>query len=475
MQPLFGQFCNVFGRRIVTLSAIATFVLGSGLCGGASSARMLIAGRAVQGAGSGGIVLVTSIVISDLVPLRQRGAFSAIVMALLGLGTALGPFIGGAIVSTTSWRWCFYLNLPIGAVSFVWLFFLLQHTDQGSDDAERPSFLSRLRRIDWVGNALIIPSTVSLLYALSYAGTRYAWDAWQTFVPLLVGAGGLALFAVLQVWAIADEPLMPARFFNTPTPAIICVNTFIASALLYWTMFFLPIYFQGVKLFSPRLSGVAMLPFALLGIPGAMFGGIALVRWGRYKPIHIVAFALQTLGLGLFSMQSEKTSNAAWAIFQCLFSPGGGLIFTTMLPAFQAFFHQQDLAGCTASWYFIRMFGQIWGVAIPSAIFNNRVDQLLSQGYVSSSDAVELLQHGGAFQSASQVFVQQWPEPVQDEIRALYRLAFQRIFQVAIAFAGVGFLLSLFEKEVALRKTLDTKYGLKEKQEIARSNSGNEA
>lgn len=114
-QPLFGQFCNVFGRRSVTLTVILLFMLGSGICGGASTGGMLIAGRAIQGTGSGGIILVSSIMISDLMPLRQRGSFSAMLMALFGVGSTLGPFIGGAIVSSTTWRWVFYMNLPIGA------------------------------------------------------------------------------------------------------------------------------------------------------------------------------------------------------------------------------------------------------------------------------------------------------------------------------------------------------------------------
>lgn len=419
---------------------------------------MLIAGRAVQGAGSGGIIMVSSIILSDLVPLRQRGNYSAMLMSVFGIGSALGPFIGGAIVSSTTWRWVFYLNLPIGAAAFAVLFVFLQV----NYDKEM-SFLQKLSRIDLAGNSVLVASTVSILYALSYAGTRYLWSSWHTLVPLLLGFFGLFIFGWLQSTGLSAEPLMPPRFFKTRTSVILAIATFLSSALLYWCIFFLPVFFQSVKLYSPRRAGVALLPISLLGIPGSVLGAVALTRWGRYKPIHIAAFAIQTVGLGLFTLQRETTTVAEWAIFQCIAALGAGIIFTTMLPAFQAFVQERDLAACTAAWYFIRLFGHVWGVTIPAVIFNNRIDALLARGAVSDPDVARLISAGGAYQAASAAFVEQFPPTLQTEIRAVYREGLQRVFQIAIVFAGLAFLLSLFEEEVELRKTLETDYGLKEK------------
>jgi MFS family permease len=458
--PLFGQFCNVFGRRYVALVVVAIFMLGSGICGGATTGGMLIAGRSVQGAGSGGIIMVSSIILSDLVPLRQRGNFSAILMSILGVGSALGPFIGGAIVSSTTWRWVFYLNLPIGAAALIVLFFFLRVNYN-----KEMSFLHKLKRIDFAGNSILVASTVSVLYALSYAGTRYDWQSWHTLVPLLLGFLGLFIFAWLQSTGFSAEPLMPPRFFRTRTSVILAIITFFSSALLYWCIFFLPVFFQSVKLYSPRRSGVALLPISLLGIPGSMLGAIALTRWGRYKPIHIVAFAIQTVGLGLFTLQRESTTVAEWAVFQCINSLGAGMVFATVLPAFQAFTHERDLAACTAAWYFIRLFGHVWGVAVPAAIFNNRLDALVAQGAISDSQVAQTISAGGAYQAASAAFVKQFAPAVQTEIRAVYMQATQRVFQVAIIFAGLAFLLSLFEKEVELRKTLETDFGLDQSQD----------
>lgn len=206
-------------------SVVALFILGSGICGGATTAGMLIAGRAVQGAGSGGIIMVSSIVVSDLAPLRQRGNLSALIMAIFGVESALGPFIGGAIVSTTTWRWVFYLNLPIGGAAFIMLFVFLRVNYN-----KEMSFWEKLKRLDLLSNGLLIASTVSILYALSYAGTRYLWKSWHTLVPLLVGFLGLFIFGWLQTTNFSTEP---PRFFRTRTSIILAINTFLYSPLLY--------------------------------------------------------------------------------------------------------------------------------------------------------------------------------------------------------------------------------------------------
>ncbi|KAI1175863.1 MFS general substrate transporter [Nemania sp. FL0916] len=458
--PLCGQFCNVFGRRYVMLTAVAVFMLGSGISGGASTGGMLIAGRAVQGAGSGGIMMLTSIIVSDLVPLRQRGNMAALLISIFGVGAALGPFIGGVIVSSTTWRWIFYLNLPIGGAALVILFVFLR-----VGYSKDLSFWQKLKRVDFAGNAILVASTVSVLYALSYAGTLYFWGSWHTLVPLVLGLFGLVLFTALQGVTSWAEPLMPLRFFQARTSVILAMCTFIHSALLFWSIFFLPVFFQGVKLYSPRQSGAGLLPISLIGVPGSILGAVALTRWGRYKAIHILAFALLAIGLGLLTLQDEGTPIPLWVVFQSIFSVGFGLAFSTILPAFQAFAHESDVASCTAAWYFIRLFGHVWGVAIPGAVFNSRINDLIAQGAISDPEVARSLSAGAAYQVASAAFVGQLMPALKAEVRAVFRQATQRVFQVAIIFAGVGFLLSLLEKEIKLRKTLDTDFGLENKKD----------
>ncbi|KAI1388371.1 major facilitator superfamily domain-containing protein [Hypoxylon trugodes] len=454
-QPLFGQLCNVFGRRWVTLAIIAIFTLGSGICGGANSGAMLIAGRAVQGIGSGGIMIITDIIVSDLVPLRQRGNYMAVILAIYGVGTTLGPFVGGQIVQVTTWRWVFYMNLPIGGVALVVMYACL-HVNYNKE----MTFTEKLKRLDLVGNGILIAATVAVLWALTVGGTEYSWGSWNILVPLIVGLSGLGLFATFEKWGWSLEPVMPPRLFGNRTSVIVSVNTLLYSALLYWIMYFMPVYFQAVKLYSPSYSGVALLPQSLVGIPGAAISAIVLSRWGRYKPLHFAGFAIFTLGIGLFAYLDADSSKAEWVIFQCVAALGAGLVLNTQLPAFQAHVPESDQAVATASWCFIRTFGNVWGVAIPGVIFNNRINQLLPR--ISDPNVSQLLANGDAYQYGSANFVGSFPQPTQGQIISVYRDALQLVFEVAIAFGGLTILLGLFEKEIPLRTELDTEFGLKD-------------
>ncbi|KAK6954941.1 hypothetical protein Daesc_002570 [Daldinia eschscholtzii] len=230
--PLYAQISDIFGRRWPFIMAVALFILGSGICGGSSTMGMLIIGRTIQGIGGGGIQLLTETIITDLVPLRERGLYIALTMVAATIGAAIAPFIGGLIADKSTWRWVFYLNLPIG--------------------------------------------------------------------------GG--------------------------------INT-------------LPI-FAGI-------------------IPFAMLGGWILSKWGRYKPLHLVGWAIITIAYGLLSMLDENSSKAAWACFQLLLAAGSGLLAGILLPAMQAPLDEGIMALAIGVWAFGRGFGSVWGVTIPSAVFNN--------------------------------------------------------------------------------------------------------
>ncbi|KAF7525756.1 hypothetical protein G7054_g10976 [Neopestalotiopsis clavispora] len=453
VQPLFGQLCNIFGRRWLMLSAIVLFTLGSGICGGASSGGMLIAGRGIQGAGSGGIGMIVSIIIADLVPLRERGNFLAIIMILYTVGMTCGPIVGGAIVDSTTWRWVFWINLPIGGVALVVLYFFL-HVNYNK---EMP-LQQKLKRIDWVGNALLMTGTIVMLYALTYAGVRYSWNSWQTLVPLLVGALIIALFAFWERFGFAQDLVMPPRLFRHRTSIISAINTFLHWMLVYWGTYFLPIYFQVVLLFSAERTGVALLPMTLISIPGCAIAGILVSRFGKFKMLHLVGEGVFVLGLGLFALQWEGSTTAQWATYQSICALGGGVVLETLLPAFQAPVDEADQAAATATWAFIRTVGGVWGVAIPATIFNNQVDRLIYT--ISDPRARQLLAGGGAYQYASASFVKSFSKPVVAEIRLVYREALKVVWLAAVAFGGVAFLLFFLEKDVALREQLETDYGL---------------
>ncbi|KAI5918480.1 multidrug resistance protein fnx1 [Camillea tinctor] len=456
-QPFFGQLANIFGRRYVTLAIVAFFTLGSGICGGANNAATLIAGRAVQGIGAGGINIIIDVIVSDLVPLRERGNYTAIVLLVYTVGTALGPWVGGVIVANTTWRWVFWINLPVGGTALIMIFLFLQ---VGYN--KEMSFMEKMKRIDYWGNLILVGATVSVLYALTYGGTRYSWSSANVITPLIIGLFGLGFFVWFETTKWVKEPVVPSRLFSNRTSITIFAVTFLNSALLYWVLFFLPVYFQAVLGSSASRAGVQILPSVLIAIPGAIFSVLLLAKFGKYKPLHLIGFAVCTIGLGLFTLFNPQTTTAEWVIFQAITAAGSGFVLNTLLPSIQAQFEEKDQAATTAAWSFMRAFGSIWGVAIPAAIFNNRFSEL--QGAITDPQVREMFSGGGvAYERAQASFIWSFPSPIREEVISVYSGALQRVWQISIIFSGLSFFLVFIEKQVKLRTNLETEFGIESK------------
>lgn len=441
------------------LAALLLFMLGSGICGGATNMTTLIAGRALAGTGAGGVLCLNEIIICDLVPLRQRGQWIGVTFALIAVGTAAGPVFGGLLVSYVTWRWTFYISLPIGGVSAVTfcVFVRLNHDRKGS-------FLEQLRRIDWIGNIILIGSVVAVLIPLSQASTAYTWTSWHILVPLLIGLGfAMPLFLFYEGSRWCKEPTLPLRFLQNRTTVIALAITFFHAVCTLWTMYFLPVYFQGIKLASPVMSGVMILPTIVLMLPFVVVGGKLMQIFGRYKPVHTVGMAIMVIGFGLLSLLDRHSSPAAWIIFQIVEVAGVGMVVGILLPVVQASLKESDTALSASVWSFIRCFGIIWGVAIPSSIFNNS-SQASAQKVISDLAIREMLQHGQAYEHATKIFLENLPsDQLQDQVITVFERSLRTTWLVGIAFAGVGFVLTIFEKEVPLRDSIDSKFGLKEK------------
>ncbi|KAI5921289.1 macrolide phosphotransferase k [Camillea tinctor] len=466
--PLYAQISDIFGRRWPFLCAVLIFILGSGLSGGSHSMGMLIASRTIQGLGGGGIQLLVETVIADLVPLRERGIFVALTMVAATFGAAIGPFIGGLIAERTTWRWVFYLNLPIGGVSFALLFSFLRLNYQRDQ-----SWKSRLRRIDLTGNAIFIGSMVSVLIALTWGGVIYEWSQYQVIIPLVLGFVGLGGFLAFE-WTICKKPSFPRVVLSNRTSAAAFVLTLIHSLCTYWAFYFLPIYFQSVKGQMPFISGVDTLPIFAGIIPFAMIGGWLLARWGRYRPLHLAGWATMTVAYGLLSLLNQYSSTAAWVCFQLLLAAGSGLLAGILLPALQAPLDESLMALATGIWSFGRGFGSVWGVTIPSAVFNNEC-RLHAENTISNPELVHNLSGGRAYEFATATYVNSISDPVsRQQVIQVFARALQTVWYVAVAFAGLGFLITFIEKEIKLRDKLETKYGIEEK-EKTREDTGQSA
>ncbi|KAH7412748.1 major facilitator superfamily domain-containing protein [Cadophora sp. MPI-SDFR-AT-0126] len=455
-QPLFGQVADIFGRRWLMISSVAVFVFGSGICGGASSSAMLIAGRTIQGIGGGGVNVLIELIICDLVPLRERGKFLGIVLSTFTVGASVGPFLGGIIVENTTWRWIFYMNLPIGGGSLLLLFAFLQ-----VQYTKESTFLQKMKRIDWPGNAVLIPALIAILIALTDAGTKAPWSSWRIIVPLTVGLAGLIAFQFYESSKFCLEPTVPPSLFSNRTTVTAYILVFLQTITAIWVIYFFPVYFQAVLLSSPYRSGVQILATFLVVLPFAAFGGVLVSKFGRYRPIHHVGFALMTLGFGLNTLLDSKSSTAEWVIYQSIIAAGQGLLVSSALPAIQAGLPEELAASSTATFAFTRSFGAVWGVTIPAVIFNNQFNK--SAKAISDPAVRALFSNGQAYAHGTRDFINSFEPAVREEIIGVYVGSLKVVWQVAIAISAFSFLLVFIEKEIKLRTELETEYGMKGK------------
>ena len=453
IQPFFGQLANIFGRRWPMMISTGLFALGSGIAGGANGVGMLIAGRTVQGLGGGGILMLLDLITCDLVPLRERAQYIGIVLSTCAIGTTLGPIFGGAIVQGTTWRWAFYLNLPVGGVALLTMVFFLRIKHN-----REPTWGAALARIDYVGNVLFIGSIVSLLLGLVQGGVVNPWSSYKTIVPLVIGGVGWIVFHFHQASGLAKEPTMPPQLFTNRTSLTGYFLVWDSSMLLEWIVYFLPIYFQAVFGASPLTSGVDILPFNAFLIPFAMISGGLVTKFGQYKPLHWVGFAFLAIGCGLFSIMNSSTNKAEWVWWQVFAALGMGALLTTTLPAIQASLDEKDVAASTGTYAFLRSFGFVWGVTIPSIIFNGQFDSHI--GRISDPAVRAALDNGKAYAYASGGYVKNLAADIRNEVLGAYTDSLKTVWEVAIAFALLGFVAVFIEKHVELRTDLVTEFGL---------------
>lgn len=454
--------------------AVSLFMAGSAIGGVAQNMGILIAGRGIQvcafyiygrvlrwtdtwqGIGGGGIQMLNNLIISDIVPLRERGSFQALLQVAVLVGTACGPFAGGIIVQTTSWRWVFFLNLPIGglALLLVILFLEVNYNKQAT-------ITEKLKRVDYIGNGIFISSVISILLSLTWAGTTYSWSSHQVLLPLTLGFLGLFAFMYYESSPHCQEPTMPPHLFKNRTTAAAFTLTFLYSLTLYWLIYYLPLYFQSVLLSSPSHSGLQLMPLVILWVPFAQLSGRLVAKTGRYKPLHLIGFALTTVGMALLTLLGKDSSAGQWVGFQAIVAAGLGLA-STALPAVLAPLDEKDVATATGTWAFLRSFGIIWGVTLPAVVFNNQFKGLVKR--ISDANVRAVFGDGKAYEHGTKAFIEGFEGAVRDEIRGVYEGSLRWVWGVGAGVAGLAFCVVWVEREVRLRRTLETEFGMREKE-----------
>ena len=327
-----------------------------------------------------------------------------------------------------------------------------------------PTWKQALGRVDFLGNAIFIPSIISVLFGLTFGGVRFPWNSFHIVVPLVLGFAGWILFHIHQASPLCREPSIPPRVLSNRTSAAGYVLTLIDSMILESIGFFMPVYFQAVLGSSPIQSGIKLLPTTIAVVPFGIMAGILMSKTGLYRPLHWIAMALCAIGAGLISRLDANSSKAEWICFQIIIAGGGGIIAAATLPAILAALPESDVAAASGAFSFIRSFGYVWGVTLPSIIFNNQFDKHIGQ--ISDSVVQSQLSNGAAYGQVSGDFVNSLPMDIKPEVIGVYVDALRVVWEVILAFACFGFFVVFAEKHIELRKNLDTEFGLKDNEKI---------
>ncbi|RYP44859.1 hypothetical protein DL768_008722 [Monosporascus sp. mg162] len=355
--------------------------------------------RPIKGIGGGGVNVMVDIIVSDLVPLRERPKYIGPMFIAYGVGVAIGPVVGGSLSERVPWRRVSHPNPPIAAARFIMLAVSLKV--RYVKDTTRNS----LKRVDFGGERPLCGE-----HGIDTDRFVLGWRRvpqsipWRVLLALSLGFAGLAAFLLIQYSGLIPEPTMPLRLFTNRTSLAAFGLTLIHSILMYWQIYFLPLYFQSILEASPTTSGIYLLPTVVISMIFSVVAGTGLTKMSRYRPCHFSGMALFAIGYGLFSLLDENSSTAFWAGVQCLGAISIGVLMTTTLPAAQALLDGTDAAVVTGTWGFLRCFGGIWGIAIPGAIFNSRVDQLVITR-LEDENMRGLLSNGGAYGLASGGFI----------------------------------------------------------------------
>jgi EmrB/QacA subfamily drug resistance transporter len=440
--PLYGKLGDQLGRKRVLQSAIVLFLAGSGLCGLAGTMTQLIAFRAVQGLGAGGLIVLVQSTVGDIVSPRERGRYQGLFGAVFGVATIAGPLLGGVIVEHVSWRWIFYVNLPVGVIALG----VLALTLPAVSVRTRPS-------IDYLGAGLLAAALSAIVLVASLGGTTWAWGSAQTVVVALVG---VLLFGVfLAVERRAREPVLPFAVLRDSVFRIAGVLSLIVGFALFGSVTFLPLFFQTVFGASPTGAGLRLIPLTGGLLITSIFSGRMISRTGHYRRFPIAGTAVMTVGLFLLSHLGANTSSLAADASLLVLGLGLGLVMQVLVLAVQNAVDYSVLGSATSGVTLARGIGGSMGAAVFGTIFSSRLRSGLAG--VLHGPLGALISGGGRLTGAQ---VATLPGAARVAYENAYAHALQPVFLVAAGVAAVGFGLSLRLRERPLRATASTSAGL---------------
>jgi EmrB/QacA subfamily drug resistance transporter len=433
--PIWGKLADLTSKKALVQIGLLVFAAGSLLSGLAVNPATLIAARALQGVGAGGLLSLTQVIMATIISPRERGRYSGYMGAIVAVGTAGGPLIGGVIVDTSwlGWRWCFFVVVPFAVLAMIVL--------QRSLDLP---VQRRTVRVDWAGAALITSAASLLLIWVTFAGSDFAWLSWQTAV--MVGGGVLLGLGFVVAETRAAEPIVPLRLFRSRTVSLAVTASLLAGIAMYAGSTFLSQYFQLSRDKSPTMAGILTLPLILALALASTVGGRIITATGRWKPFLVLGAALLTAGTGLLGLLRHATPYWQIAVAMVLLGVGLGLTLQNLVLSVQNQVRLQDLGAASTSVSFFRTLGGTIGVSALGAVLANRVSAY------ASGDLARLGVHATASSDAIPK-LSALPAPVRAVVENAFGHATGNLFLYTAPFALLCAIAILFIKEVPLRTT----------------------
>jgi EmrB/QacA subfamily drug resistance transporter len=432
--PLWGKLGDLYGRKKLFQLSIVIFLVGSMLSGLSQNMTELIAFRAMQGIGAGGIMVGAQAIIGDVIPARQRGKYMGYFGVSFGVTSVAGPLMGGLFTQHLSWRWIFYINVPIGAVALFAIATVLQLP------------VKRVQHvIDWAGLSLLSAGVTIIILMTTWGGSQYAWGS-----PTIIGMGvlGVALIgAFCVVESRATEPMIPLRLFRIRTFSSASGVGFIIGFTFFGAIIFMPLYLQTVHGATPTASGLELLPMVAGMLITFITSGRLVTRTGRYKIFPVAGSAVLACGLYLLSRLGPHTAYTNVAIYMFVVGLGVGLVMQVLVVAVQNAVPYSELGVATSTATFFRTIGGAFGVSVLGAVLNNRLLRSLSQHATAAQ--LKLLKGGGIAANPAQL--NRLPGPQRTVYLDAFSHSLQDVFLVAVPFAVFAFLLALIMKEIPLR------------------------
>jgi EmrB/QacA subfamily drug resistance transporter len=428
--PVYGKAGDLYGRKRVLQFAIVLFLVGSALCGAARTMPQLIAFRALQGLGGGGLMVTAMATVGDIVPLRERGRYQGLFGGVFGIATVMGPLLGGFFVDNLSWRWIFYINLPTGIAALAVIGVALT----GKQQTERC-------RIDWPGAIVLGGALSAIVLFTSLGGTTLAWTSRPMIAFLAAAVVLAAMFPFVE--SRAAEPILPLELFRNRIFSVTSAVGFVVGFGLFGSVTFLPLYLQVVKGYSPTRSGLLMTPMMVGVLATSVLSGNLITKFGRYRVFPIVGTATATVGLYLLSRLEADTPISVAARDMLVVGLGIGLVMQVLVLAAQNSVDHRLLGIATSVSTMSRQIGGTIGVAVFGAIFSNRLEHALAArlpgARVSTSASLETLRH--------------LPPAVHHAYVDAVAAALHPVFLAGAGVMSVGFALSWLLQDAPLRTT----------------------